>query len=149
MSGAEWDRQVSVRQNSDDTLVFGYATGTLQDSTPIDFTGCVAELTVCKNAVSPSDIIIKVSGIHGVLPDDRTHSYMTFGTAIGEGVIFSTIEVHFVAADTVSIPPRTYYYDLLIIRTFGETVISKEYYALGEFIITPSVGRITGHNENP
>lgn len=125
MSGPEWDFPVSVRQNSDDSIVWGFATGTIASSTPFDFTGASAVLTVTP-AEDDATALLQLSS---------PSSGISFGTSTVNGVVVSTITALFTHDQTKSLAEGMYYYNLLV-----SNASINGYYALGTFTVNPSVG---------
>ena len=129
MAGPEWNRPVSVRQNSDDTLVWGFAQGTISASTPWDFSSCTAVLTVKEGDESSSPTILSLTSDAGQI---------TFGSAVVSGITVSTITATLTHDTDASLPIGTWYYDLLVTNSGN-----RGYFALGAFTVNPSSGGTT------
>ena len=67
-------------------------------------------------------------------------SYVTFNTVTADGITCGNIQAFFWHGDTVNLPVGTFYYDLEV--TYNGSVVGNGYFALGQFTILPSVGRI-------
>ena len=124
--GPEWNCPISVRQNADVPVVWGFASGTVQSSTPFTFAGSTATLIVTKDENSTVPLLTLSSNTGG----------LAFGTIVVQGVTLGTITANFTHGLTVNMAPGAYYYDILVSNSGV-----NGYYALGTFNLKPSVSR--------
>ena len=128
--------EIEVLQNQNYNATYGFAmsdaSGNLALSTPISFAGASAVMQVRETSDPNSTLYLQLATGTGLTLGSGTYLGGVIPIAIG------TIAVAMTYVQTASIPPGTYYYDILVTNILGN---HKDYYLSGPFEVVGTGSR--------